>query len=82
MEQSARKLVAVAVKAHRIDHKLLFEVFLERHREEIRVMDVQLASSRLELQFRNSRCEALAEPLFGGLRFSGPMAFRCRGGNL
>jgi AcrR family transcriptional regulator len=70
MEQAVRKLVAVAVRAHRIDPKLhrvlaeqiprvgrlekvetfnrqnyaLFEAYLERHREEVRVADVKLAA--------------------------------------
>jgi AcrR family transcriptional regulator len=70
MEQAVRKLVAVAVRAHRIDPKLhralaeqiprvgrlervetfkrqnyaLFEAYLERHREEIRVADLKLAA--------------------------------------
>jgi AcrR family transcriptional regulator len=70
MEQAVRKLVAVAVRAHRIDPKLhrvlaeqiprvgrlekvetfnrqnyaLFEAYLERHQEEIRVADLKLAA--------------------------------------
>jgi AcrR family transcriptional regulator len=70
MEQAVRKLVAVAVRAHRIDPKLhrvlaeqiprvgrlekvetfnrqnyaLFEAYLERHREEVRVADLKLAA--------------------------------------
>jgi len=70
MEQAVRELVAVAVRAHRIDPKLhrvlaeqiprvgrlekvetfnrqnyaLFEAYLERHREEVRVADVKLAA--------------------------------------
>ena len=70
MEQAVRKLVAVAVKAHRIDPKLhrvlaeqiprvgrlenaatfnrqnyaLFAAYLERHRDEIRAVDLGLAA--------------------------------------
>jgi AcrR family transcriptional regulator len=70
MEQAVRELVAVAVRAHRIDPKLhrvlaeqiprvgrlekvetfnrqnyaLFEAYLERHREEVRVADLKLAA--------------------------------------
>jgi AcrR family transcriptional regulator len=70
MEQAVRKLVAVAVKAHRIDPKLhrvlaeqiprvgrlenvatfnqqnyaLFAAYLERHRDEIRPLDLGLAA--------------------------------------
>jgi AcrR family transcriptional regulator len=70
MAQAVRKLVAVAVKAHRIDPKLhrvlaeqiprvgrlekveifnrqnyvLFEAYLERHRDEVRVADLKLAA--------------------------------------
>jgi AcrR family transcriptional regulator len=70
MEQAVRKLVAVAVRAHRIDPKLhrvlaeqiprvgrlekaetfnrqnhaLFAAFLERHRDEIRAVDLGLAA--------------------------------------
>lgn len=70
VEQAVRKLVAVAVKAHRVDPKLhrvlaeqiprvgrlekletfnrenhtLFRTFLERHRHELRVDDLDLAS--------------------------------------
>ena len=70
MEQAVRKLVAVAVKAHRIDPKLhrvlaeqiprvgrlekleafnqqnyaLFAAYLERHRDEIRPVDLELAA--------------------------------------
>ena len=70
IEQGVRKLVAVAVKAHRIDPKLhrvlaeqiprvgrlekletfnrqnyaLFAAYLERHRDEIRAVDLELAA--------------------------------------
>ena len=70
LEQAVRKLVAVAVKAHRIDPKLhrvlaeqiprvgrlekvetfnrqnyvLFAAYLERHRDEVRVVDLALAA--------------------------------------
>ena len=70
VEQAMRKLVAIAVKAHRVDPKLhrvlaeqiprvgklekletfnrenftLFRAYLERHRDELRVDDLELAS--------------------------------------
>jgi AcrR family transcriptional regulator len=70
LEQAVRKLVAIAVKAHRVDPRLhrvvaeqiprvgkleklasldpenytLFRTFLERHRDELRVDDLELAS--------------------------------------
>jgi AcrR family transcriptional regulator len=70
VERAVRKLVAVAIKAHRVDPKLhrvlaeqiprvgafekletfnrenftLFRAYLERHRDELRVVDLELAS--------------------------------------